>query len=83
MNPTGSIGSWSSWPKGCSMLKLVIIGVQHLSLLAAATKREGEDFSSVNDSLESGGEDWPSAYRYTPMIPAQALLCIVVFCQCG
>ena len=62
----------------CSALR----PVQHLSLVAAAAKRRGENLSSVQDNFESGGEDWPSAYRYTPMIPAQARFCVVVLWHC-
>ena len=31
------------------------------------------------DSFESGGEDWPDAYRHSPMSKHEALLCVVVF----
>ena len=32
-----------------------------------------------SDSLESGGEDWPDAYRHCPMAESEALACLVVW----
>ncbi|CAE7685749.1 unnamed protein product, partial [Symbiodinium microadriaticum] len=32
-----------------------------------------------SDSLESGGEDWPDAYRHCPMAEREALACLVVW----
>ena len=30
-----------------------------------------------NEGVSSGGEDWPDAYRYTPMHPEEARACVV------
>ena len=32
-----------------------------------------------SDAFESGGEDWPDAYRHSPMARSEALLCVVTF----
>ena len=31
-----------------------------------------------NNGIKSGGEDWPDAYRYTPMHPEESRACVVV-----
>ena len=47
--------------------------VQQCRLINAKLMEEGTHPEELDDALESGGEDWPSAYRFTPMRPAQAL----------
>ena len=50
----------------------------HLSLLFRSMQ-EDEGFFPPDDGISSGGEDWPCAYRFTPMRPEDALACVVVY----
>ena len=35
--------------------------------------------ASMSDAWETGGEDWPNAYRHSPMAATEALCCVVTF----
>ena len=48
---------------------------QHIQV--ALTCAVAEDLASAQ--WETGGEDWPNAYRYCPMSYADSLACVVVF----
>ena len=56
--------------------------VQHCRLISSKLELEGVQVATMQDTLESGGEDWPSAYRYTPMKPAHSMFCVVVYWDC-
>ncbi|CAE8639314.1 unnamed protein product, partial [Polarella glacialis] len=49
----------------CAALRLA----QHMTLVLDVAREAGHSPSKVEDEWESGGEDWPDAYRYTPMCP--------------
>ncbi|CAE8608115.1 unnamed protein product [Polarella glacialis] len=51
---------------------------QHMTLVHDVAREAGHSPSKIEDEWESGGEDWPDAYRYTPMSPEDAYACIVV-----
>ena len=50
----------------------------HVALLANAYAAEGAPLPP-GEGIWSGGEDWPDAYRFTPMDPEDALACVVVY----
>ena len=50
-----------------------------MKLLREAAAEEGRQVSEVQDELETGGEDFPDAYRHSPMDQEDALMCIVVY----
>ena len=52
---------------------------QHAQALVRNLSPESLQRAKQEDSLESGGEDWPDAYRHSPMSPDEAVLCIVVW----
>ena len=54
----------------------------HLSLLADAFAKQGTAWPEGAE-IHTGGEDWPDAYRYTPMAPSEALGCIVTWWHPG
>ena len=57
----------------CSALQPAV----HIKALAAAC--HAAKTNRLRDvGIALGGEDWPDAYRYTPMEPADALGCVVV-----
>ena len=62
----------------CSALR----PVQHSRLICSKLELEGVQLATLQDDLESGGEDWPSAYRYTSLRPAHSLFCVVVYWDC-
>ena len=35
--------------------------------------------AQLSDAFETGGEDWPDAYRHSPMSRSESLLCVVTF----
>ena len=35
--------------------------------------------AQLSDQFETGGEDWPDAYRHSPMSRSESLLCVVTF----
>ena len=55
---------------------------KHVAALTEAAK-ECKLPGMENRPLESGGEDWPDAYRGTPMNPAHAEACVVVYWHPG
>jgi hypothetical protein len=50
----------------------------HLRALTAELEAKGMPWPK-DESIMSGGEDWPDAYRYTPMRPAESRACVVVW----
>ena len=50
----------------------------HLRALRSAYRALGEP-AVPGGPLHTGGEDWPNAYRWTPMRPDDALACVVTF----
>ena len=54
----------------------------NLSALKAALLRRGFPWPS-DGHISSAGEDWPHAYRYTPMHPEESRACIVVWWHPG
>ena len=50
-----------------------------VSQLHARAERRGIEPMLIPDSLSSGGDDWPDAYRYTPFDPVQRLMAVVIF----
>ena len=52
---------------------------QHVCLLEQEMEAQGQSLATVDDSLETGGEDWPDAYRHTPQLPAEAFMAVVCF----
>ena len=50
----------------------------HVALLAGAYAAEGRPLPP-GGGISSGGEDWPDAYRFTPMDPEDSLACVVVY----
>ena len=52
---------------------------QHAQALVRNLSHDSLQRAKQEDSLESGGEDWPDAYRHSPMSPDEAVLCVVVW----
>ena len=52
---------------------------QHAQALLSAMTVDGRLSAQAHDSLESGGEDWPDAYRHSPMSHFESRHCVVTF----
>ena len=52
---------------------------QHIAMVAASMTWEAWQVRLEHDHFESGGEDWPNAYRHTPISEAESLCCVVCF----
>ena len=52
---------------------------QHIQSLLSSMSGDNLRHCREGDSLESGGEDWPNAYRHSPMGTREAHGCVVVF----
>ena len=52
---------------------------QHVQAIISYLLGEDRLTAQVSDSFESGGEDWPDAYRHSPMSRQESLLCVVTF----
>ncbi|CAE7538614.1 unnamed protein product [Symbiodinium sp. CCMP2592] len=52
---------------------------QHAQAIVARVPPEDLEEAKESDSLESGGEDWPDAYRHCPMSEEESLACLVVW----
>ena len=52
---------------------------QHIAMVAASMTWEAWHTRLEHDHFESGGEDWPNAYRHTPISEAESLCCVVCF----
>ena len=52
-------------------------------VLCSALRPEDLCAAKESDSLESGGEDWPDAYRHCPMNEDESLACLVVWWHHG
>ncbi|CAE7363164.1 unnamed protein product, partial [Symbiodinium sp. CCMP2592] len=50
----------------------------HEAIVARVPPEDLEE-AKESDSLESGGEDWPDAYRHCPMSEEESLACLVVW----
>jgi hypothetical protein len=50
----------------------------HLAALADELAEKGMPWPK-DEGVKSGGEDWPDAYRYTPMRPEESKACVVVW----
>ena len=50
----------------------------HLAALISELVARGMAWPK-DESVSSGGEDWPDAYRYTPMRPEESRACVVVW----
>ena len=50
--------------------------VLHLRLLESSAKEQGVDLAAEGHEAQTGGEDMPHAYRYTPVAPED--LCTTV-----
>ena len=50
---------------------------QHAAILYKRASRQGVLPSMLQQGLLTGGEDWPDAYRHTPMWPEDTYACIV------
>jgi len=50
----------------------------HLAALASSLAERGIPWPR-GEQVRSGGEDWPDAYRYTPMRPEESRACVVVW----
>ena len=52
---------------------------QHIAITHHYLDAEGFRQAQAGDAWESGGEDWPDAYRHSPMGRAESLGCVVVW----
>ena len=52
---------------------------QHVQAILSYLPEEDYAMAHSSDSFESGGEDWPDAYRHSPMSRQESLLCVVTF----
>ena len=52
---------------------------QHIQATLSCLSHPQLVAAQVSDSFESGGEDWPDAYRHSPMSQDESLLCVVTF----
>ena len=52
---------------------------QHIQSLLSSMSGDSLRRCREDDSLESGSEDWPNAYRHSPMGTREARGCVVVF----
>ena len=52
----------------------------HIEAIRSYLGHEGIPWPNGSEgSIQSAGEDWPDAYRYTPMKPDEAEACIVAW----
>ena len=56
----------------------VLQPAHHLTTLMAELDARNMTWPE-DEGIRSGGEDWPDAYRYTPMRPEEAKACVVVW----
>jgi len=70
--------SASSVDANCLRFCSAVQPAYHVALLAGAYAAEGLPLPP-GDGISSGGEDWPDAYRFTPMDPGDSLACVVVY----
>ena len=54
----------------------------HLAALASELVERDMPWPK-DEAVKSGGEDWPDAYRYTPMRPEESRACVVVWWHPG
>ena len=59
----------------CSPLRVA----HHVAAAMAWLAPEDLALATATDSWETGGEDWPNAYRHSPMSAAEAAGCVVTF----
>ncbi|CAE8585047.1 unnamed protein product [Polarella glacialis] len=51
----------------------------HIRAVQNAASEQNVVLTSGVHDLQTGGEDWPDAYRYTPFRPEQRLMAVVIF----
>ncbi|CAE8637738.1 unnamed protein product, partial [Polarella glacialis] len=51
----------------------------HIRAVQNAASEQNVILTSGVRDLQTGGEDWPDAYRYTPFRPEQCLMAVVIF----
>lgn len=52
---------------------------QQIALTLSLMTPDALATAKVSDTWQTGGEDWPNAYRHSPMNPHEALGCVVTF----
>ena len=52
---------------------------QHIALVAHFTPEAERTALLAQDAWQGAGEDWPGAYRQSPISPEEALGCVVCF----
>ena len=52
---------------------------QHIAITHSCLSPDQLRLAQAGDAWESGGEDWPDAYRHSPMSRAESMGCIVVW----
>ncbi len=52
---------------------------QHIAVAHSYLSEEALTQAQASDAWESGGEDWPDAYRHSPMGRGEAMGCVVVW----
>ena len=52
---------------------------QHIALVHSRCSPAALSEAQAGDAWESGGEDWPDAYRHSPMSRVEAMGCVVVW----
>ena len=63
----------------CSALRLA----QHVAAIASWMSRSDWEHHMATDHFESGGEDWPDAYRHSPISREESLGCVVIWWHHG
>ena len=48
-------------------------------MVVDAAKADGYSLDTMDEEFQSGGEDWPIAYHYTPQAERDAECCVVVY----
>ena len=70
-------------PRSSDANKLVLCNpwrvAQHISATHSWMATEDIQAAQSTDKWETGGEDWPNAYRHSPMSRSESMGCVVVF----
>lgn len=78
----GYAGGHTELTTECNYLQLcnALQPARHIQCLEDALRMRQESLAHGDlYAIDSGGEDWPDACRFTPVDPAQRLLCVVLF----
>ena len=74
-------GGRTEWTEDAN--KLVLCSAlrpgQHIQMVVDAAKADGYSLDTMDEEFQSGGEDWPNAYRVTPQAEQDAECCVVVY----